>query len=132
MTPSYFDPVPAPSESQLQICVEDRSGASEREGNGCVAHRRPMQVEELVVPSDNSILEREEAQAASKIPRIAVLSINRRTAEIELESLRHQHCRGLHLETMGEDSGKSGCAGTLEVVEPPQKVLPFQRNAMVL
>src|SRR5258708_17944913 len=91
-----------------------------------------MQVEELVVPADNSILERKEAQASSKIPRIAVLSINRRTAEIELESLRHQHCRGLHLEAMGEDNGKSGCAATTEVVEPPQKVLPLQGSAMVL
>src|ERR1700704_666086 len=91
-----------------------------------------MQVEEFVVQADNSILEREEAQATSKIPRIAVLSINRRTAEIELESLRHRHCRGLHLETVGEDSGKSGRAGTLEVVEPPQKVLAFQRSAIVL
>src|SRR4030081_1455040 len=91
-----------------------------------------MQVEELVVPADNSILEREEAKAASRIPRFPVLSINRRTAEIELESLRHQHCRGLHLETVGEDSGKSGRAGTLEVVEPPQKVLALQRSAMIL
>src|SRR5579884_2692023 len=92
------------SESQFQICVEDRASASQSKRNGRIADCRSMQVQKLVVPADNSVLEREEAYAASKVPWIAILPINCRTAEVELESLRHEHCRPLELETMREDN----------------------------
>src|SRR6267378_4637403 len=99
--------------------MENRAVASDSEGNGRVAHRRVPQVKELVVPADNLVVKREEVHTNPKIIGISVLAIYRRSSEINLECLRHDHRCGLQLEPMGEDRGKPRGTGAFEVVEPP-------------
>src|SRR5258708_29934651 len=107
--------------------MENRAVASDREWDGGVANCGPPQVKEFVVPADNLVVKREEVYTGPKIIGISVLAIYRRSSEINLERLRHDHRCGLQLEPMGEDRGKPHGTGAFELGEPPEEVLSLQR-----
>ena len=65
------------SKGELDVCMEDRSRTSEREGNGCVSHRRFVKVKEFRVPAQDSVVPGEPIYAGAKVKRIAILAIQR-------------------------------------------------------
>ena len=85
---------------------------------------------------------RKKVESGPKVPGIAILcpvrvqrggiAGERRSSEINLQSLRQNHRRGLQLEAVREDRGKSGRAESMKIIEPAQKVLPLQRKPVIL
>src|ERR1044071_6700950 len=77
--------MPQHSEGQLEAGVEDEAVAPDRVGHRRVAHRRPAQVERLVVPADDLAPEREEVRAGAEVPRPVVVAEDARVAAVSLE-----------------------------------------------
>src|SRR5215218_419092 len=84
--------------------MEHEAVAPDGEGHGRVADRRLAEVERLVVPADDLVLEREEVRAGAEVPGVAVVAEDARMPGVGLELPGHQHRRTLKLEGVVEDA----------------------------
>ena len=107
--------------------MKDQAFASNREWNGRVADGRIEEIKELIVHADDFVFPWEPIQSDPGVIWIAKLAEYRRSSGIKLDRFRHQHRRGLHLETLIKEAGKAGGgSGTGEVIEPTHEVLAVE------
>src|SRR5215216_508535 len=108
------------SEGQLDAGMEHEAVAPDGEGHGRVADRRLAEVERLVVPADDLVLEREEVRAGAEVPGVAVVAEDSRMPGVSLKLPGHQHRRALNLEGVVEDA--PGDLPRLQRVADPEEV----------
>src|SRR5690349_15049418 len=111
--------------------MENWSRPAECKGNGCVPHCRLVQVQELIVPANDFVVPRKPVCTRSKIPWVAILSTYSRASTVQLESLRHHHCRGLGLKTVREDKRQPGGTWPRKLIKPTKEIFSIQRKPLI-
>src|ERR1051325_10408421 len=123
------------SKCELHARVENPAFTTYRIWHRRVTDRRLVKIKSLRVTTDDLVLEREEIGSKTEITRLANLSKDCREAHVSLESVEYNHRRPLYLESAIEQPGRnllkdlgSNCIQEFQIVQPPPKVLTFQRK----